>query len=60
MLWTSVGKDYDVYLFSGTGSSNNEYIDGFLKLSIDALCAHHGVDPLQPTAFAKAPLGFGR
>lgn len=61
-LWhalDSVGKDYDVYLFSCSSSSDNDHFDGVLKSSFDALCAHHGVDPLQYTAFAKAPRGFG-
>lgn len=53
----SVGKRYDVYFFFGPGFPDNDHFDGFVKYGCSR--AHHGVDPLQPTAFAKAPLGFG-
>lgn len=63
-LWHAlviVGREYDVFFlfFSWLGSSNNDHSDEFLRSCTEAPCARDGVDRLQPTAFAKAPLGYG-
>lgn len=58
-LWhalDSVRQEYQAYS-SGLGSSDNGHFHGFLKSTIEALCARDDVDPLlRPTESAKTPL----
>lgn len=60
-LWhalDSVGKEYDVFFFSGLDFSNNDHsVNSWgrvWRFSVRAMVW----TPLQPTAFAKTPLGF--
>lgn len=57
-LWhalDSMRREYDAF-FSGFGTSDNGHFHGFLRSSIEALCARDDVDPLQRTALSKTPL----